>query len=301
MSDVSSLTTDSKSSKPNRLLGSQAGLVTRSLFRTPTAVIGFILVAAWILIAVTIPMWVPINPLKQEVTSRLEPPSREHPFGTDQLGRDIFSRVLYGSRISLPVAVIVASISLLIGGTVGALGGYTRGAVDGVLMSLTDVTLAFPSIVLAMAIVAVAGPGIRNAMLAMLLVGWPRYARLMRSQVLSVKERDHILAARSIGVKENRILLRHIIPLCLGPLIVTATLDLGSVLLLSSALSFIGLGAVPPTPEWGLMVAEGRIKFHQWWVSGFPGLAILTLVLGFNFMGDAMRDALDPVTRSRQG
>jgi peptide/nickel transport system permease protein len=301
MDSISSLTTDQKSSKPRRLLRSQTGLVLRALFRTPTAVIGFILVILWIGIALTIKWWVPINPLKQDVMNRLQPPSIEHPFGTDYLGRDVYSRVLYGSRISLPVAIIVAGTSLMIGGTVGALGGYARGPLDGALMSVTDITLAFPSIVLAMAIVTVAGPGITNAMLAMLIVGWPRYARLMRSQVLSVKERDHILAARSIGVKEHRILLKHIIPLCLGPLIVTATLDLGSVLLLSSALSFIGLGAVPPTPEWGLMVAEGRSKFHQWWISGFPGLAIMTLVLGFNFIGDAMRDALDPVTRSRQG
>ena len=138
-------------------------------------------------------------------------------------------------------------------------------------------------------------------MLAMLIVGWPRYARLIRSQVLGNKEKDHVMAARSIGVKEGRILTHHVIPLCIGPLIVAVTLDLGSVLLLASALSFIGLGAVPPTPEWGLMVAEGRAKFLQWWISGFPGLAIMTLVLGFNFLGDALRDALDPVYRSKQG
>jgi peptide/nickel transport system permease protein len=301
MAAFRSLFSQRRSTNPNRFIRSQAGLVTRSLFQTPTAVIGFILVIGWIVIALTVHWWVPIDPLKQEVMSRLQPPSMAHPFGTDYLGRDVFSRVLFGARISLPVAIIVASTSLLIGGAIGALAGYIRGAFDSVSMSIVDITLAFPSIVLAMAIVTVAGPGLGNAMLAMLIVGWPRYARIMRSQVLSVKERDHILAARSIGVKEHRILSRHVIPLCLGPLIVTATLDLGSVLLLSSALSFIGLGAVPPDPEWGLMVAEGRSKFLQWWISGFPGLAIMTLVLGFNFIGDALRDALDPVTRSRQG
>ncbi len=285
----------------NRFYRTQFGLVTRSLFRTPTAVIGFILVITWIVIALTIHWWVPVNPLKQQVTARLSPPSAQHYFGTDYLGRDVFSRVLYGSRVSLPVAIIVATTSLFLGGLIGAVAGYVGGAIDNLFMALADITLAFPSIVLAMAIVAVAGPGLANAMIAMLIVGWPRYARLMRAQVLSIKQGDHVLAARSVGVTEWRILLRHIIPLCLGPLIVTTTLDLGSVLLLASALSFIGLGAVPPQPEWGLMVSEGRSKFLQWWISGFPGLAIMSLVLGFNFIGDAMRDALDPVYRSRQG
>ena len=270
------------------------------MFRTPTAVIGFILVMAWILIALTIPAWSPYDPLKQDVIHRLKPPSQQHLFGTDYLGRDVLSRVLYGSRVSLPVSLIVASSSLVVGSVIGAIGGYFRGTLDDILMRLADVTLAFPSILLAMAIVTVSGPGLRNAMLAMLIVGWPRYARLMRAQVLGIKEREYVLAARSIGAKESRILARHIVPMCTGPLVVAVTLDLGSVLLLASALSFIGLGAVPPQSEWGLMVAEGRSKFLQWWISGFPGLAIMSLVLGFNFIGDAMRDALDPVFRSQQ-
>jgi peptide/nickel transport system permease protein len=288
-------------SKRSQFSRTQAGLVVRSLFRTPTAIVGFILIIGWITIALTVPAWVPRNPLKQEVTARLSAPSVQHPFGTDYLGRDVFSRVLYGSRVSLPVALIVASASLLIGGLIGAIGGDSGGLFDNLLMRLADITLAFPSIILAMAIVVAAGPGLTNAMIAMLIVGWPRYARLMRAQVIGIKERDHVLAARSIGASEGRILAQHIIPLCMGPLIVAVTLDLGSVLLLASALSFIGLGAVPPQPEWGLMVAEGRSKFLQWWISGFPGLAIMSLVLGFNFIGDAMRDALDPVFRSRQG
>jgi peptide/nickel transport system permease protein len=287
-------------SKSNRFFRTQSGRVIRSLFRTPTAVIGFILVIAWILIALTIPAWSPYDPLKQDVTNRLKPPSQQHLFGTDYLGRDVLSRVLYGSRISLPVALIVASSSLVVGGVIGAIGGYFRGRMDDILMRLADVTLAFPSILLAMAIVTVSGPGLRNAMLAMLIVGWPRYARLMRAQVLGIKEREHVMAARSIGAKESRILARHVVPMCTGPLVVAVTLDLGSVLLLASALSFIGLGAVPPQSEWGLMVAEGRSKFLQWWISGFPGLAIMSLVLGFNFIGDAIRDALDPVFRSQQ-
>ncbi len=284
----------------SRFLRTQSGRVIRSLFRTPTAVIGFILVTAWIVIALTIPAWSPFDPLKQDVTHRLKPPSQEHLFGTDYLGRDVLSRVLYGSRVSLPVALIVAGASLVVGAVIGAIGGYFRGTLDDILMRLADVTLAFPSILLAMAIVTVSGPGLRNAMLAMLIVGWPRYARLMRAQVLGIKEREHVLAARSIGATESRILARHVVPMCTGPLVVAVTLDLGSVLLLASALSFIGLGAVPPQSEWGLMVAEGRSKFLQWWISGFPGLAIMSLVLGFNFIGDALRDALDPVFRSQQ-
>jgi peptide/nickel transport system permease protein len=284
----------------SRFLRTQSGRVIRSLFRTPTAVIGFILVTAWIVIALTIPAWSPFDPLKQDVTHRLKPPSQEHLFGTDYLGRDVLSRVLYGSRVSLPVALIVAGASLVVGAVIGAIGGYFRGPLDDILMRLADVTLAFPSILLAMAIVTVSGPGLRNAMLAMLIVGWPRYARLMRAQVLGIKEREHVLAARSIGATESRILARHVVPMCTGPLVVAVTLDLGSVLLLASALSFIGLGAVPPQSEWGLMVAEGRSKFLQWWISGFPGLAIMSLVLGFNFIGDSLRDALDPVFRSQQ-
>jgi peptide/nickel transport system permease protein len=287
--------------RPAPILRNQATLVIRSLFRTPLAVVGFILVVSWIGIALSVPAWVPYNPLKQDVAHRLKAPSQEHLFGTDYLGRDIFSRVLFGSRVSLPVALIVASASLLVGGVIGAIGGYFGGVQDDLLMRLADITLAFPPILLAMAIVTVSGPGLRNAMLAMLIVGWPRYARLMRAQVIGIKEKDHVLAARSIGAKESRIITHHVVPLCLGPLIVAVTLDLGAVLLLASALSFIGLGAVPPQAEWGLMVAEGRSKFLQWWISGFPGLAIMSLVLGFNFIGDAMRDALDPVYRSKQG
>jgi peptide/nickel transport system permease protein len=164
-------------------------------------------------------------------------------------------------------------------------------------MRLADITLAFPSIVLAMAIITAAGPGLTNAMTAMVIVGWPQYARLMRAQVLSVRQGEHVVAARSLGVPERRILTHHVIPLCVGPVVVNATLDMGNILLLASALSFIGLGAVPPTPEWGLMVAEGRTKFFQWWISGFPGLAIMTMVLGFNLVGDSLRDALDPRSR----
>ncbi|MBN1315827.1 MAG: ABC transporter permease [Anaerolineales bacterium] len=283
--------------EPLRLM-SQKERATRVFFRTPTAVIGTILVLAWIVVALTIPQWSMVDPIKQDIMNRLAPPSTEHWFGTDYLGRDMLSRVLNGSRISLPLSIIVATISLLTGGFIGAVAGFIGGLFDDIVMRLADITLAFPPIVLAMAIVTAAGPGLQNAMTAIVIVSWPQYARLIRSQVLSVRNKEHVIAARSLGVPEVRILSHHIIPLCISPVLVAATLDMGNVLLLASALSFIGLGALPPQPEWGLMVAEGRNKFLQWWISGFPGLAIMSLVLGFNFIGDSLRDALDPRSRS---
>jgi len=183
---------------------------------------------------------------------------------------------------------------------IGAISGYLGGNLDNLIMRFVDITLAFPAIVLAMAITTALGPGIRNAMIAMLAVGWPRYARLMRGQVLSVREYDHVLAARSLGVQPWWIILRHIFPLTLSPMVVLATLDMGTVLLLAAGLSFVGLGAVPPSPEWGVMIAEGRSKFSQWWIGTFPGLAIMSMVLAFNFIGDAMRDILDPKFRTKK-
>lgn len=270
-----------------------------TLLRNPTALGGIAIVVAWVAIALTVQWWAPYDPIGQDVANRLQPPSASHWFGTDYLGRDVLSRVVYASQVSLPLVIIVAGGSLVIGGSIGALAGFIGGPIDDVVMRVADITLAFPSIVLAMAIITATGPGLNNAMIAMLIVGWPQYARLMRGQVLSMKRKEHVEAARSLGVPEGRILLRHVVPLCVSPVIVAVTLDLGNVLLLAAALSFIGLGAIPPTPEWGSMVAEGRTKFLQWWVSGFPGLAITSLVLGFNFIGDGLRDALDPRFKSR--
>ncbi len=290
--------TSAEPSLPASALSSSSSSRTRrvvsGLLRNPTAVIGALIILIWISVALTIPFWAPYDALKQDVMNRLRPPNPQHYFGTDYLGRDVFSRVMFASRISLPLVVIVASGSLLIGSILGALAGYVGGILDDIIMRIADITLAFPSIVLAMAIATAIGPGLQNAMLAMLLVGWPQYARLMRGQVLAMRVRDHVMAAHSIGGSEGRILWRHIVPLCISPMIVAVTLDLGNVLLLASSLSFIGLGALPPTPEWGTMVAEGRTKFLQWWIAGFPGFAIMSLVLGFNFVGDAIRDALDP-------
>jgi peptide/nickel transport system permease protein len=264
------------------------------LLRNPTAVAGMVIVLGWVVVALTVNLWAPYDPLQQDVVNRLQPPSLEHLFGTDHLGRDVFSRVLYASQISLPMVIIVAGGSLLVGSLVGAVASFTGGPAEVITMRLADITLAFPAIVLAMAIITAAGPGLSNAMIAMLIVSWPQYARLIRSQVISVKKREHVEAARCIGATGGRVLVNHILPLCVSIMIVTVTLDLGNVLLLGAALSFLGLGAVPPQAEWGYMVAEGRTKFLQWWVGGFPGLAIMSLVLGFNFIGDGLRDALDP-------
>jgi len=228
---------------------------------------------------------------------RLESPIASHIFGTDEAGRDNFSRVIYGARITIPVAFGVIVVASAIGVSVGAVAGYTGGWVDEVLMRVVDVVLAFPSIVLAMAITAALGPGLPHAMLAIVLVGWAEYSRLMRGQILAAKANDYVVAARALGAPAWRVLLRHVLPNAFPPAVVKATLDIGNAIILIAALSFIGLGAVPPAPEWGAMIAAGQAKFEYWWVATFPGLAILSVVLGFNFLGDGIQDLLNPRLR----
>ena len=269
----------------------------RVLVRNPMALAGLAVIVLWSLVAILAPTIAPYDPLEQNIQDRLQPPSREHLCGTDELGRDIFSRIIYGARISLPMGLIVVVFAMLLGGTVGALSGFIGGRFDDLVMRLADITLAFPSIVLALAIAAALGPSLKNLLIAMMAVWWPEYARLMRGQVLSVKNNDYVEACRAIGVSSGRTLLRHVVPNTGTPLLVKASLDAGSAILTVAALSFIGLGAVPPTPEWGAMISMGRTKFYQWWMMTFPGLAILTVVLGFNFLGDGLRDALDPRLR----
>lgn len=271
----------------------------RVLTRNRMAMAGLAVILIWALIALAAPLIAPYGPFQQKVEDRLQPPSWQHPFGTDELGRDVFSRVIYGARISLPVGLVVIGFSMAMGVLVGALAGYLGGLFDLLIMRVADITLAFPSIVLALAIASVLGPSLRNAVIAMILVWWPEYARLMRGQVLSVKNNEYVTAARAVGVPRGRILSRHILPNSGSPIVIKASLDAGSAILTIAALSFIGLGAVPPTPEWGAMISLGRFKFYQWWLTAFPGLAVLTVVLGFNFLGDGLRDALDP--RSRGG
>lgn len=271
---------------------------TGSRGRANTAlIVGVIVVGAWVFVATFAPWLAPHSPTDLDVMNRLEPPGPIHFFGTDEAGRDNFSRVLYGARITVPVAFTVILLASLFGTGVGAVAGYVGGRVDEVLMRVVDIVLAFPPIVLAMAITAALGSGLRNAMLAILLVSWPEFSRLMRGQVLAVKENDYVIAARALGTPAWRVLLAHILPNAFAPIVVKATLDIGNAIILTAALSFIGLGAVPPAPEWGTMIAAGQGKFEYWWVATFPGLAILSVVLGFNFLGDGLQDWLNPRLR----
>jgi peptide/nickel transport system permease protein len=271
----------------------------RILVHNRMAMAGAAIILFWIVAAVAAPFIAPYDALEQHIEERLSPPSARYLFGTDELGRDIFSRVVYGARISLPVGLIVILFSMVTGALMGAVAGFLGGIPDTLIMRLADITLAFPSIVLALAIASVLGPSLKNALIAMILVWWPEYARLMRGQVLTIKSNEYVTAARAIGVPGRRILGRHIAPNASAPIVVKASLDAGSAILTITALSFIGLGAVPPTPEWGAMISMGRFKFYDWWLTAFPGLAVLSVVLGFNFLGDGLRDAFDP--RLREG
>ncbi len=266
----------------------------RALRRNRVAMLGLAVILFWAVVALLAGVISPYDPFAQQVANRLKPPSAEHWFGTDELGRDVFSRVVYGARISLPIGFIVIVFAVIVGTLVGASAGYIGGVYDLLIMRLADITLAFPSIVLALAIAAVLGPGLPNALIAMVLVWWPEYARLMRSQVLSVKSNDYVTASVALAASHPRIIFTHILPNTFAPILVKASLDAGSAILTIAALSFIGLGAVPPTPEWGAMISLGRYKFYSWWLTTFAGLSILTVVLGYNFFGEGVRDAFDP-------
>ena len=262
-------------------------------WRKPLALTGLIIAGLWIIVAITAPWIAPFDPLAQ-ASPRFLPPSSEHWFGTDELGRDVFSRVLYGARVSLPLAMLLVVLAGTIGSVLGAVAGFFGGWVDAVIMRLTDLVFAFPTIILAMVVVAVLGPGLVNAVLAVALVAWPGYARVVRSLVLAAREAEYVNSARLLGIPPLKVIRQEIVPNVAGPVLVLATLELGNAVLLLSGLSFLGLGAQPPTPEWGSMVAFGARAFDRWWLGMFPGLAILTVVLAFNFLGDSLRDALDP-------
>ncbi len=265
--------------------------------RVTALAVGGAVVGLWVAVALLAPVVAPYSPLDLDVMSRLEPPSLGHPFGTDEAGRDNLSRVLYGARITIPIALTVVLVAGVVGSAVGAISGYAGGRTDEALMRVVDVVLAFPSIVLAMAITAALGPGLRHAMLAIVLVSWPEFSRLMRGQVLSVGANEYVVAAQALGAPAGRVLLAHVLPNAFPPVVVKGTLDIGNAIILTAALSFIGLGAIPPDPEWGAMIAAGQAKFEYWWVATFPGLAILTVVLGFNFLGDGVQDLLNPRLR----
>jgi peptide/nickel transport system permease protein len=268
------------------------------LLRRPGIAFGVAVVLFWLVVLVTVHWWAPYDPF-ESTGKRLSPPSGDHWFGTDALGRDVFTRVMYGSRQSLPISVAVIASAVFIGSVLGAAAGYFGKWTDAVVMRLTDVTMAFPAILLAMAVAAALGPGLRNGFIAMVIVWWPIYARLLRAQVMAIKHREHIEAAVTIGATRGRILRKHVLPLSFTPVLVNATMDLGQVVLLTASLSFLGLGALPPSPEWGAMITEGAKNFYQWWIAVAPGLAIVSVVLGFNFMGDGLRDALDVKAASR--
>jgi peptide/nickel transport system permease protein len=265
----------------------------------PLIIVGICVILVWVVLAVFAPLIAPYGPLQQDIVHRLEGPEPGHLFGTDDLGRDMFSRVLYGAQISLPLGAILVIAGGLFGTLVGMIAGYAGGVIDEALMRVTDLIFAFPTIIIAMAVAAALGPGLEHAVLAILIVWWPSYARLTRAMVLSVSQEEYVTAAQAVGLSTPRLLLSHILRNAMGPIVVLATLDLGNAILVFSGLSFLGLGATPPSAEWGSMVSTGAQEFDQWWLGLFPGLAIWTVVLAFNLLGDGLRDALDP--RGRQG
>lgn len=267
--------------------------------KNPLLVIGVVIVVGWVVVALLAPQLAPYTPLTQNVSERLQPPGGAHPWGTDELGRDIFSRVLYGGSITIPAGILVIVIGSLIGTAIGAVAGFAGGVADETLMRITELFMAFPTIILAMAVTAALGPDIKNAIIALVVVWWPSYARLVRGLVLKTKHNEYVDAARVLGSSEQRILWRTVLPNCLAPTVVLTTLDIGNAILTFAGLSFLGLGPEPTSPEWGRMVAVGIDYFDQWWTWLFPGMAIATLVIAFNFIGDGLRDIFDPRTRTR--
>ena len=256
--------------------------------------LGSLVVLAWLVVALAAPLFAPFPPDAVDVAVRLRPPDALHLLGTDELGRDVLSRLIYGARISLLTGVVVVLVGGLVGTVLGGVAAYVGGWVEEAIMRFTDLVLCFPPIILALAIAAALGIGTTNTIIAILVVWWPKFARLARSLVLQQRAREYVEAAVVAGYGPGRILGRHIIPNAIGPLVVLLTLDVGNAIITFAGLSFLGLGVVPPTAEWGAMVAEGRELVQQWWVATFPGVAILTVVLGFNFLGDGVRDWLDP-------
>lgn len=268
---------------------------SNSIWRQPLAIVGVVTISAWLFLAIFAPLVAPFNPNSQDADKFIMP-SAAHWMGTDELGRDIWSRTIYGARISLPYSVLLVFFSAILGSVIGGISGYFGGRTDAIIMRITDMFFAFPAIVLAMAVAAALGPQIRNAVIAITIVAWPIYARLVRGLILNAKQNDYVTAATLLGSSARRTLIVDLRPNLAGPVFVLAALEVGNALLLLSGLSFLGLGAQPPAAEWGSMVSIGAINFDRWWVGLFPGLAILTAVLAFNFIGDALRDALDPRT-----
>lgn len=275
--------------------GSYFQATIRRFKRHRVAIVGAVMILAIIVTAIFAPYLTPYDPLEQNFSDLLAPPSIKHLAGTDNLGRDMFSRIIYGSRYALFIGVVIVLIQTFIGVTLGLIAGCKGGILDSVIMRIVDVMLSMPIIVLGLAIAGVLGGGLLNVIIAIGIIGWRGYARLIRGEVISVKENAYIEASEASGAGDYRIITRHILPNTAAPIIVYATLQIPNAILLSAALSFLGIGAQPPTPEWGLMLSKGRDYLSTaWWIATFPGLAIMITVLGFNFLGDGLRDALDP-------
>lgn len=274
--------------------------VFRRLKKHRLAVIGAVIILTLLFIAIFAPFIAPHDPIEQNLEKRLLPPNKEYPFGTDHLGRCILSRIIYGTRASLQIGVIVVGISSIIGVVLGLIAGFRGGLIDEIIMRTVDILLAFPGIILALVIAGILGPSLFNVMLALSLIGWTSYARVVRGTVLSVKEKEFVEAAKALGASDTRIMFYHILPNVMTPVIVMATLGMAHVILAAAALSFLGLGAQPPTPEWGSMLNDGRAFIQTApHLTIFPGLTIMVTVLAFNFLGDGLRDALDPQLKER--
>ena len=285
--------------RPSRAGQRPRGETLRRLMRSRSALIGGGVLALIVLAALAAPLISPFDPIKTNQRLSLEAPSLGHLMGTDRFGRDVFTRVVWGGQISLPIGLVSVGIGLLFGVSVGLLAGYYGGWVDAISMRMVDLLLAFPGILLALAIIAILGGSLTNLMIAVGISAIPDYVRITRGTVLSLKQREFVLAARVIGCRGPTIMLRHILPNVMAPLIVLATLGMAAAIITGSALSFLGLGIKPPTPEWGNMLAEGReFLQHAWWVAFFPGAAIMLTVLSINLLGDGLRDALDPRMRA---
>jgi peptide/nickel transport system permease protein len=294
------LLSDRPASRRQAALG-RAYQAWRTFARNRLAMAGLFIILALILVAIFAEQLAPYSPYIGDLrTSRLLPPSWAHPFGTDDQGRDILSRIIYGSRITLFVVVLVAVLAAPVGLLVGTVAGYAGGLVDAALMRITDIFLAFPRLILALAFVAALGPGIENAVIAIAITSWPPYARIARAETLTIRQSDYIAAVKLIGASPFRIVLRHIMPLCVSSVIIRVTLDMAGIILTAAGLGFLGLGAQPPMPEWGALIANGRLYvLDQWWVAAAPGAAIFIVSLAFNLLGDGLRDALDPKSSPR--
>lgn len=291
---------DSPTSRLQASMG-RAWRVWTALLRNPLAVVGALIVLVLVVMAIFAPLIAPYSPVGQDLANRLMPPSAEHWMGTDELGRDIYSRVVYGARITLLIVTMVAVIAAPIGLVVGAVSGYFGGWVDRVLMGVTDIFLSMPKLILALAFVAALGPGIENAIIAIAITAWPVYARIARAETITFRDSEFISAVRLQGASATRVILRHVLPLCASSTIVRVTLDMAGIILTAAGLGFLGLGAQPPLPEWGAMISRGRnFILDQWWVATMPGFAIILVSLGFCFLGDGLRDVLDPKQGEKQ-